>query len=158
MSAFVATAPTSPAQPGAELMGNDGWFPDIDLASVRDIVRIDGTVTAARLRAAVLSAISHVNDQLAAFKATHLAADRNALADVPAPAIDGDSRLVLLYNRAVHCTAKADLIERYRDFDSTDSGQRRADDMDPAIGEQRRNAFWAIRDLLGQPRTVVELI
>jgi hypothetical protein len=72
--------------------------------------------------------------------------------------IGDTSRLVLLYQRAVYATAKAELIERYRDFDSTDAGQRRAEAMELSVDDYRRQARYAIRDILGRPRATVELL
>ena len=63
-----------------------------------------------------------------------------------------------LYQRAVYATAKAELIERYRDFDSTDAGQRRAETMELSVDDYRRQARYAIRDILGRPRATVELL
>ncbi|HZH44247.1 MAG TPA: head completion/stabilization protein [Lysobacter sp.] len=158
MSGFVATAPTA-ATSETDAIANDGWFPNLSMTQLRAVARLDGTVTEERLRDAARYAMSAINRRLAAFKAAHQATGVTKLADVPdAGTIDGENRLVMLYRRAVQCTVKADLIERYRDFDSTDSGLRRADYMDPAIGEQRRNATWAVREILGQPHTIVELI
>lgn len=159
MSGFVATAPLMAADPPAtDAIVNDGWFPDQSLATLRDLVRLDGTVTDVRLRDAVRYAIACVNWQLLEFRASQVALGVTNLAAVDPAAIDGEPRLVMLYRRAVASTAKADLIERYRDLDSTDSGLRRAVDMDPSIDEQRRNARWAVRDILGLPHSTVELI
>lgn len=157
MSGFVATAQAAPDS-AADQVINDGWFPDLTLSAFRESLRIDGTVTDARLRDAARYGMSSVNTSLAAYKAGHVAAGVAAFQEVPAAQLDGESRLVMLYRRAVFGLAKSDLTERYRDFDSTDAGLRRAVDMDPAIDEQRRNAFWAVREILGLPRTVVELI
>lgn len=155
MAGFVATA--APAG-DADTLRNDGWFPDLSLATLRDLTRFDGTVTDPRLRDAARYAMAHVNTQLAAYKATHFAAGVADLAAVSAEQLDDESRLVMLYRRAVACSIKADQLERYRNFDATSSAQDRAADMDATIGDQRRNASWAIRDILGQPHSVVELI
>lgn len=155
MSGFVATATAAQLEPEVE---NDGWFPAITLTGVREALRLDGTVTIARLRDAVAYAMDSVNAQLADYKAAHVNAGVDGLQDVSAAQIGGEPRLVMLYRRAVHNLAHAELIERYRNLDATDSGMRRVLDMEPAIGELRRNASWAVRDILGQSRTVVELI
>lgn len=157
MSGFVATAPAIPA-PGANIVLNDGWFPNFTLTEIRDTVRLDGTVTDARLRDAARYAINIVNRQLSPLRLTALAVAADSLGALDAAMIDGQNRLEMLYRRAVICTLKADIIERYRDYDSTDAGFRRAEELASSIDEQRRNANWAIRDMLGQPHTVVELI
>lgn len=159
MSGFVATAPSNPADAGAaDALRNDGWFPDLSLGRIRVSVRLDGSVTDDRLRDAGRYAITDINRQLAKFKAEQQASGATSLEAVSTDAIDGENRLAMLYQRAVACTLKADLLERYRDLDSTDAGLRRALDLDPAIGEQRRNASWSVRDILGLPHSVAELI
>lgn len=157
MSGFVVAAPATGTSENDTLI-NDGWFPDLSLAVLRNTIRLDGTVTDDRLREAAVYAMANINARLATFKAGHAAAGIAKLEDVSQDTLAGEKRLVMLYRRAVTCTVKADVIERYRDFDSTDSGLRRVLDMDPAIGEQRRNATWAVRDILGQPHSVAELI
>lgn len=157
MSGFVATAQPTGA-PEADALTNDGWFPDLSMSAIRKAVRLDGTITDERLTEAALIAISNINDRLASFQAHHQRSGIARLADVSERELGGERRLVLLYRRAVYSTIKADLIERYRDYDSTDDGQRRADQLGPAIDEQRRNATWAVRDIIGESRTVVELI
>ena len=54
--------------------------------------------------------------------------------------------------------AWAELTDRYRSFDSSSEGDRRANVLEETIGNLRRDARWAIRDLLGLPRSTVELI
>lgn len=154
MSGFVATAPT--AKPSALRSGE--WYPAIDLADVRAVLRLDGTVTDARLTECIALAMSAVEDELDAWQQQQEALGRTSLAQVPSKVIDGTSRLERLYQRAVYATAKAELIERYRDFDSTDAGQRRAEAMELSVDDYRRQARYAIRDILGRPRATVELL
>lgn len=158
MSGFVATAATGSESGDAGVIRNDGWFPDLEVATVRNVARIDGTVSADRLADAIRYAMVHTNIQLGTYKAGHRSNGVPRLADVSPDEIDGEKRLVMLYRRAVICTVKADLTESYRDFDSTDAGLRRGAELDPAVSEQRRNASWAVRDILGRTHTVVELI
>ena len=157
MSAFIAAAPAT-AAPDSDTLRNDDWFPDLSLSSLRLAGRIDGTVPADRLRELAKAAALAVNARLREFRAGYEGAGYASLAAVPSSRIDGESRLLALYRRAVACLLKADVIERYRDFDSTDSGQRRAEDQEPTADTWRRNASWAVSDITGQTRTVVELI
>lgn len=159
MSGFVATAPiTSDTTAPGDALVNDGWFPDLSLARLREVCRLDGTVTDDRLRDAAAAAMLYVNRQLAAYQAQQQLAGKATLADVDPAQIAGANRLVYLYGRAVACWTQADLIERYRSLDITDAGLRRAVDLDPSIGEHRRSSTWAVREILGLPHTVVELI
>lgn len=159
MSSFNAIAPASneAAPPGADTVENDGFFPDIDLDQLRDTMRLDGTVTAVRLRNAAIAAVISVNDELQDWKAAQVAAGRAALAEIP-PSIGGVGVQLSRYLDAVYRTAKADLTERYRDADNTKDGDAQADQMECTIGDHRRAARWAIRAILGLSNSTIELI
>lgn len=151
-------APVTPAQPAAEPVAHDSWFPGVDLTALRAQARLRDSVTPDRLREAVLSALIWVGDQLVDWQAAQIAAGHATLADVPATTIMGESRNLILYRQAVTSWTKALVVERYRDTDLTGAGDRRAEDLDPSVGELRRDAIHAIRALLGRTRTDVELI
>src|SRR5450830_1486113 len=124
----------------------------------RAACRLDGTVTVARLRGAATAAMLSVNRELAAFKLGHIACGHGTLADIPADQVGRSSVLVLHYRRAVYSAVQAELVEEYRDMDTTGKGDKNADAMEPRADTHRRNMRWALSDLLGQPRTTVELI
>lgn len=156
---FVSTPPLSrqpetPARP----ITNDAFYPDVSLEHARDTMRLDGSITDARLRHELLAAIASVNDALRTARAAWSDAGIVRLADVPADQLDGESVRLQNYRRAVYCLAKATLIERYRDYDTTGDGARRADELEPQGDELRRDASWAISDIVGRPRVTVELI
>ena len=140
------------------LIANDGFFPDIDPARFSEEMRIRDVVTSARRRRALVDAIITIGNQLAAWRDGRLLGGIASLDTVASPRIDGESRLVQLYRSAVYSEAKAKLIERYRDADITRAGKDQVEDLDPAIGELRRDAIPAVRDMLGTTRTAIELI
>ncbi|BAU74397.1 head completion/stabilization protein [Metapseudomonas furukawaii] len=153
MSGFIAGGHSAPLT-----LANDGWWPDIQAESLRAELRLDASITNARLKAAALSAMLHTNRELAPYKAHHQAAGHPHLDAVPTQRLGDRSPLVLLYLRAIACGTGAELAERYRSLDSSGEGQANADALTPSIDELRRDQRWAIRDLLGRPRTTVELI
>ena len=155
MSGFTATGTTS-ATPDA--IANAPFWPAIAPGTVRASMRLDGTVTDARLRHAIVAAMLAVNDELQNWAQTQQAAGYAALADVPSTTVDGLSRRTQLYLRAVACATAVEVAERYRSFDATDSANQRADDLSPSITELRRDQRWAVRDLQNLPRSTVELI
>jgi hypothetical protein len=155
---FQVTA-SIPVAPEVETdIANDGWFPAISLATAREVMRIDGTIPTTRLRAALVEAISSVNDELESWKQSKILAGYATFEAVPSLTIDGIKRTLHRYHRAVHCLAKANLIERYRDYDSSNEGNKRADDLETNIDDLRRDYRWAISDLLDIPRFTIELI
>lgn len=157
MSGFIATSGIAPASEPYPIT-NDGWFPDLDGAHLRAALRLDSSITDARLETAAVNALIEVNRELRDYKAARQAEGHAALADVPAESVQGESELLHLYRRAVYCSAGAELAERYRSYDSTDKGHANADELTPSIDEYRRDARWAISRLLGRGHTTVELI
>ena len=137
---------------------NDGFFPDVDPAAVREDARIPTSITPARLRAAILGATMTVGNDLAAYAAARKAGGYATLASVPAEQLDGQSVQLIRYQRAVALYAKAELVERHRDFDTTAAGNAQGEDLTASIGDLRRDAMHAVRDILGKPRTTVDLI
>lgn len=153
---FVVTSPAdAPADTDIE---NGDFWPTIDPAKIRESQRIDTTITVPRLRDALIEAIAAVNGELAAWRAQQVAAGYDTLAEVPAEEIAGATIKTHRYLRAVGCIAKASLLERYRDYDTTARGDRKADVMENPIDDLRRDARWAISDIQGLGRTTIELI
>ncbi|CAE6861268.1 hypothetical protein R69658_07627 [Paraburkholderia aspalathi] len=163
MSSFNAIAEPNitpePTPPAAELIvTNAPWFPSIDLAHMRQAVRLDGTVTHARLRDAVIAAIDEVNRELSTWRQAHQAAGVESLDELPADTIGGESVQLARYRRAVYYLARADVTELYRDFDSTKSGAADTAELVQTVDADRRNARQAINDMRGVARSTIELI
>lgn len=157
MSGFIANG-TIPAAAEPHPISNDGWWPDLDGEAVRGALRLDGSISAMRLGVALVNAILSVNRELDAYKVAQQASGYADLAAVPGPQIQNQTRPVHLYLRAVYCTAGAELAERYRSYDSSNAGDKNVEELTPSIDEYRRDARWAMRDLLGASRATVELL
>lgn len=125
---------------------------------MREKHRIDSTITAERLREALIEAIATVNGELTSWRLLREVEGHTTLAAVPAEQIDDVSINVHRYIRAIGCYAKASLMERYRDFDATNEGNKRADELQPSIGDLHRDYRWAITDIIGVQRTTIALI
>ena len=127
------------------LASADLFYPCIDLSDLRRVMRLDGTVTAERLRHAAKSAVIRVQSDLATWRAEqsieHLSDDQPAT-----------------YRSAVYAYTAASLTERMASFDSTAEGIRRAEELNNLAQQLMRDGHWAVRDLQGKPRTTVELI
>lgn len=154
---FLATQ-SPPATIDEPALTNDGWFPDVDPQAVRAQARLDGTVTKDRLQQALLTAMADVNHELAGYKLQWLAENVSSLAQVPGPELAGERVWLIYYRNALIAHLQASLAERYRDFDTTGAGDKKADELLSTAAEHRRNLRWSISALLGTPRTTVELI
>lgn len=159
MAPLIANGGTTatPSSADGPPIANDGFWPDVDLASLRSSTRLPGNVTADRLRASVIEAMLDVNGQVATMRATLIGQGWTSAEDV-GETIAGHSGLVHRYLRAVASTVQADMAERYRDWDTTRAGDVRGEIESCAADDYRRNAQWAVADLLGRPRNVTELI
>lgn len=143
---------------------NDGWCPSMDPAAVRDACLLDGTITPARLRPALVDAMLTINRQLQVWADAQRALGHASLAEVPGLRIAGESARVLHYRRAVHACLQADLAEAYRiqSFAPGGTGKGKQDGVQEALAvrqdDHRRNQHWAVADIVGRARSTVELI
>ncbi|MCE8015904.1 head completion/stabilization protein [Halomonas sp. MCCC 1A17488] len=156
MNSFVSTGTASSQDP--EAIANNGFWPDIVPADFRARHRLDGTVTAERLEGALLAAIASVNRTLRDWQARQAEAGYTTVANVPVPIWQAPGVYLGLYQRAVYSMAHASLIERYADFDATNSGRDRAERLVDPAESYRRDAVWAIAEIEGRPHSTVELI
>lgn len=139
-----------------EQISNDGFFPSISLADFRNQARLDGTVTTPRLKDAVIEAMASVNQELDNLKQQYQA--QGDFSQIICSKINGESLMVYRYRRAVTCLALANLYERYTSYDTTNDGEKKAELLNESIDELRRDARFAISDLLKIRRVNVELI
>ncbi|MDE4030827.1 head completion/stabilization protein [Glaesserella parasuis] len=141
------------SSPTQSTISNNGFFPDIELIDVRHAMRADGTVTDERLTFAVIEAMATVNAELHTLQMKYATFD-----DIPSDHINGENLMITRYKRAVFCFAMANLYERYRSFDSTKEGAEKAEQFENSVDDLRRDARFAIRDMLKRKRWTSELI
>lgn len=154
MTGFVAnSAPADEAD-----IRNAPFWPDISPAACREAMRIGTEITPKRLRHSLIDAMLEANQDLLQWQKQQEEQGHDELAAVPVDEIDGESRYLSLYRRAVYSFAKAELTERYRDYDSTLNASQQADKLDNTIDQYRRMAILAIRGILGRSHSTVELI
>lgn len=156
MTTLIVPAPSTPASEPPIV--SSAFWPEVDPVQIRGDQRIDNSITPIRLRAALIEAIATTNSALTTWRFTQVGAGFEALADVPAEKIDDISILEHRYLRAVGCLAKALILERSRDIDTTGKGDRKSEALNDPIDDHRRDHLNAIADITGVPRTTVELI
>lgn len=153
---FIVPAPTPEVVDSAIVSGP--FWPDVDPQEIREAQRIDSTVTAPRLRMAIIEAIANANSELKAWRDQQVDAGINTLESIDVEEIDGTSILVHRYLRAVGCHTKALLLERLRDFDTTGRGDKKTDALSDPIDDCWRDYRRAISDITGEGRCTIELI
>lgn len=155
--------PALPPARGAEPpLPNHPWFPEVRAEDVRDAALLDGTVTPARLRDALLEALDSVNSELARYREDQQARGADSLADVHAERLNGESVQCVRYRRAVTACVQALVAEAHREIDTTPHNSEKESRVRERLGEKieehRRRMRWAISDILGVRRTTVDLI
>ena len=147
---FVANGNNTPSQINIK---SDPFYPSISLDHIREIVRIDGAVTNARLQQAIIEEIIDINRLLKVLK------DKaTVLSDLSTIEIDDQPETDYLYRSAVANGVAAKINENYRNYDSSNSGAKKAEEAEYTVDDYRRNKQWAILQLLGENHSVVELI
>ncbi len=147
---FVANGNNTPSQINIK---SDPFYPSISLDHIREIVRIDGAVTNARLQQAIIEEVIDVNRLLKVLK------DKaTVLSDLSTTEINDQPDTDYLYLSAVANGVAAKINENYRTYDSSNSGVKKAEEAEYTVDDYRRNKQWAILQLLGENHTVVELI
>ncbi len=158
---FIATA-NPPAATVETVVANDGFWPDIDREKLRRDIRLDGTVTTERLRVALEAAIWSINAEMQDWQAEQIAAGHATLADVPAVQLGGQSVKHMQYLRAIYYHVQSQLAEAYRDIDTLPQGAgkepRVLSAIEVRIDSYNQQLRWAIADLRGTSRTIVELL
>lgn len=137
---------------------NNGFWPDIEPDTFRERHRIDTTITPGRVEHALSIAMRDINRQLADFQA--LQSDEGIYASdaVPAEPWQIPGHTTELYQQAVFSEAHARILESYRNYSATRDGDERGEIKDEAAEDYRRDARWAVSEIIGEPHTTVELI
>lgn len=148
----------APADPSTDLVHADDWWPAISISEFRTRHRVTEEVAPDFIRAAIRSAMQSALNDLGAWADDMRLLLWARLTDVPDTMIDGQPHRVLLWQRAVMALAKVEIIETLRDYDATGHGDAALGSLDQSIIELRRDAQFAIRDLLGRARHRVALI
>ncbi|KFK93364.1 MULTISPECIES: head completion/stabilization protein [unclassified Serratia (in: enterobacteria)] len=149
------TAIIPPPDEREPVIKNTFFFPDVDPKHIRELMRMEQTVTAQRLRRAIQSGIAETNAELYLYREQQMAAGFKQLADVPAEVIDGESEKCFHYLSAVCAMATAVLYERYRGADASAKGDKKADAVEVSIDEHWRDMRWSVARLQGKSRCIV---
>ncbi|CAM3277600.1 MULTISPECIES: head completion/stabilization protein [Yersinia] len=134
---------------------NTYFWPDIDPVRIRELMRLEYVVTPERLREAIRMGIAETNAELYLFRERNIAAGFSCLAEVPAERIDGESEKCFHYLRAVSAFASASVYERYRGYDASAKGDKKADATESTADTLWRDARWAVSRLQGRPRAII---
>lgn len=150
-----ATGVIPPVPVDSPVIANTFFFPDVDPAQVSERVRLGHVVTDERMRAAIKSAMAEVNAELYLYREQQIRDGYKRLADVPAEVLDGESLKCFHYLSAVCAMTTAVIFERYRSYDSSAKGDKKAEALEVSVDDQWRDMRWHLSRLQGQARGMV---
>ncbi|RXD05573.1 hypothetical protein EQZ23_10980 [Sphingomonas sp. UV9] len=163
---MVAVPPvaTPPAVP--DIIPGDAWYPELSIAAFKISQRMPAVVTDGRAREALLGGILSADVELSEWRSAQEDAGVTSLATAivrnragrPLPAIGGEPRAIVLWRRAVHAYASADLAATHHDISATADGRPRNEDNADRAPDLLRTATLAIRDMLGRARSRSRLL
>lgn len=143
----------------AEMIKGDGFWPELDLGHLRQAIRVDQTVTIYKLRDVARGAMLDIMGELEAWRTQQVAAGYATLADVPGRRmVDDLSDYQVRWIQAVHAVVAADLGDRQLGQSARAAGIERAEELAADVDHHRRNVTYAVRDFLGLPRIIAEVI
>lgn len=158
---FIANDPEptiDPEDPSEGTIAGDGFWPDVDLAHLKEVARISTIVTDLALRDAAIAAILSVRRELRAWRAAREAEGKATLAAIDPATIAGKLVLEHHYLRAVTGTVAADLLDTRQEIGATGDGRDRADACEVPGPDWRRFAVQAVRDITGATRVRAALL
>ena len=143
------------SETGDAVIKNTFFFPDVDPKRVRELMRLEQTVSDARLRNAIKTGMAETNAELYDYRRRQIAAGFKQLVDVSAEKIDGENVRVFHYLSAVTAMTTATLYERYRGIEATSKGDKKADSVESTIDDLWRDMRWSVSRLQDKPRCIV---
>ncbi|GAA0394877.1 head completion/stabilization protein [Brevundimonas terrae] len=151
--------PASGQTPEGGIIVCGPFWPDIDLDQLRKSLRVDQVVTVERLRDVARNAVLDIMVELEGWRHEQTRAGHLTLANVPARhQVDDISDYVIRWARAVHSVIAADLADRQMGQSARTAGMERVEELSADIDVHRRNVTYAVRDFLGRPRIIAEVI
>ena len=151
--------PAAGQSPQGGIIACGPFWPDLDLDGLRLSLRVDQSVTPARLRDVARNAVLDIMAELDHWRLAQIRTGYNTLAEVPARhMVDGTSDYVIRWTRAVHCVIAADLADRQLGQSARSAGMDRVEELASDIDVHRRNVTYAVRDFLGRTRLIAEVI
>lgn len=143
----------------AETIKGDGFWPELDLGHLRQAIRVDQTVTIYKLRDVARGAMLDIMGELESWRTQQVAAGYATLAAVPGRRmVDDLSDYQVRWIQAVHAVVAADLGDRQLGQSARAAGIDRAEELAADVDHHRRNVTYAVRDFLGLPRIIAEVI
>lgn len=134
----------------------NSFMPNLAVKDFAEAMKLDGTVTPARMAYALKEAALSVCRELKHWVADVVIYD--GFLTLIEYDLANDTDKTFSFKSAVYNTAKAQLTEHYRDYDTGRDATARSKELTPQIDSCLRNARTAISDIVDEPHSTIELI
>ena len=137
---------------------NQTFWPDVDIAMFCRDYRVPSELDTGTIKAHLSHAMMETNIQLEDYHHQKRDEGYDRLADVPAETIADESRLLMLYRRAVSCRCKAIICRDYPTIDRREPAENQAKTSYDTEVSNLCNADKAIRAFLELSDITVDLL
>ncbi len=134
------------------------FYPAIERLTFYKVYRIPADIPVDTVDVYLIQAIIRVKRALADWMAEQVALEYNSLAEVPQETVDGVGELSLLWERAVFCEAKAEILKETETVERRAAAENAAKSGEETEDKYREFAQDAIRTIVGMGRVSIELI
>ena len=137
---------------------NQTFWPDVDISQFCRDYRVPSELNTGTIKAHLSHAMLETNIQLVDYRHQKMDEGYDKLEDVPAETIADESRLLMLYRRAVSCRCKAIICRDYPTIDRREPAENQAKTSYDTEVSNLCNADKAIRAFLELSDITVDLL
>ncbi len=137
---------------------NQPFWPDVDIAQFCQDYRVPSELETGTIKAHLSHAMVEINIDLVDYRHQKMDEGYDSLADVPAETMANESRLLMLYRRAVSCRCKAIICRDYPTIDRREPAENQAKSSEDTEVNNLCNADKAIRAFLEFSDITVDLL
>ncbi|WP_020410999.1 head completion/stabilization protein [Hahella ganghwensis] len=139
-------------------LSNDGFFPDLSLGDFQRVYRIPAEYHADMVKEHLRLAMVAINVSLAERKDEWISGGFESLAAVSDQELDGQKLLVMHYQQAVYCRAKASLLQAFATMNRRESAENLAKEAPETEQKYLSLSVRAVRRLLGQATGITAVL
>lgn len=151
--------PIAQGQPNNDIILEDIFWPKLSVLIFRTEYRVVDSIDNHECKQSILKALLFVTDALQPIYKDAIKHGYATFDDIPSDQFYGTTKNKQRFEIAVFSYAKAGILERFRDVDTTRlAGSDKAEKQEPSIDDLVADAMGAIRELLGDPSTYAQLI
>ena len=146
------------SEPREGTIENQPFWPDVDIGQFCLDYRAPSELETGTIKAHLSHAMMETNIQLVDYRHQKMDEGYDTLAEVPAETIADESRLLMLYRRAVSCRCKAIICRDYPTIDRREPAENQAKTSYDTEVSNLCNADKAIRVFLELSDITVDLL